>query len=63
MIEVPARVVESRGAHRCSKCWSWLRIVDAHPLRLEQGNEEATPVAARTGGRNRLRNAEEDDDS
>jgi len=39
MIEIPAQAVESKSAHRCPKCWSWLRIVDAHPLRLEMGTE------------------------
>ena len=39
MIEIPAQAVESRTDHKCPKCWTWLKVVDAHPLRLEAAGE------------------------
>jgi len=51
MIEISARAVESKGVHRCPKCWSWLKVVDSHPLRLEVGTADmavsSAPVRAR----------------
>jgi len=55
MIEIPAQAVESRAVHRCPKCWTWLRVVDAHPLRLEA--ERGTPEAVSTGSRERTKSS------
>jgi len=46
MIEIPARAVEAKGAHRCTKCWTWLKVVDSHPLRVEKGGEAGVAVRA-----------------
>ena len=46
MIEIPARAVEVKGAHRYTKCWTWLRVVGSHPLRLEQGGGGPAVVSA-----------------
>ena len=51
MIEIPSQAVESRTDHKCPKCWTWLKVVDAHPLRLEAAGE--VPQVASSGSRGR----------
>jgi uncharacterized protein YbaR (Trm112 family) len=63
MIEIPARAVESKGSHRCPKCWTWLRVVDSHPLRLEEGEEDAVVVSAPMRSRRAADETEEDEES
>jgi hypothetical protein len=60
MIEIPARAVESKGVHRCPKCWTWLKVVDSHPLRLVEGAEDM--VAASAPGRARRPEDETEED-
>jgi len=61
MIEVPAQAIESKTACRCPKCWSWLRVVGSHPLRLEAGSEDLAMSSAPS--RRAMRLGEEDEES
>ena len=63
MIEIPAWAVESKGAHRCPKCWTWLKVVGAHPLRLEEGTEDMVVASAPSRSRRRAEETEEDEES
>ncbi len=62
MIEIPARAVEAKGAHRCTKCWTWLKVVDSHPLRLEKGGEGAVAVSVPARSRRGADEVEEDEE-
>lgn len=62
MIEIPARVVEAKGAHRCTKCWTWLKVVDSHPLRLEKGGEAMVAVGVPVRSRRSPDEIEEDEE-
>jgi uncharacterized paraquat-inducible protein A len=62
MIEIPSRAVESKGAHKCPKCWTWLKVVDSHPLRLEEGAEDMAVVSAPTRSRAPEDGIEEDEE-
>ena len=61
MIEIPAQAVESKTAHRCPKCWTWLRVVGSHPLRLEAGSDDLAVTSA--PARRTVRLDEEDEES
>jgi len=63
MIEIPAQAVESKGAHRCPKCWTWLKVVDSHPLRLERGTDDMVVVNSPARSRRPREEAEEDEES
>ncbi len=63
IIEIPAKAVESKGAHRCPKCWTWLKVVTSHPLRLEEGSDDLSLVSAPAAARRRQDGSEEDEDA
>ncbi len=63
MIEIPAQAVESKGAHRCTKCWTWLKVVDSHPLRLETWSEDREVASVPAPSRRPSRLSEEEDES
>ncbi len=63
MIEIPARAVEAKGTYRCTKCWTWLKVVDSHPLRLEKSGEGTVAVSAPVRARRGADEAEEDEES
>ena len=62
MIEIPAQAVESKGSHRCVKCWTWLRVADSHPLRLERSAEDPVAVGGSVRTRRTVGQFEEDDE-
>jgi hypothetical protein len=62
MIEIPSRTVESRGAHKCPKCWTWLKVVDSRPLRLEEGTGDMVIASAPARARPREDEIEEDEE-
>jgi len=62
MIEISARAVESKGSHRCPKCWAWLKVVDSHPLRVERGEEGKMVASSRIRARHLEDEPEEDED-
>jgi len=61
MIEIPAQTVESKSACRCPKCWAWLKVVDAHPLRLEMGTEGDAMAGTSVGARGLPRRSAEEE--
>jgi len=62
MIEIPAQAVEAKGFHRCVKCWTWLRVLDSHPLRLEGVAGDMVATGSSVRARHNTTDTEEDDE-